>query len=117
MDSLQSYDVLITGGLGFTGSNLSSRLVDMGANVTILDIVRSEEKLHSIKNIRDQVEVVDADIRDSEAVEAAVTGQDIVYHLASKTSRLAANENPLGNLEINCGGSLNVLESAAACED
>lgn len=117
MDGFESYNILITGGLGFTGSNLSHQLVDMGANVSILDIVRSEKKLHSIKNIRDQVEVIDADIRDSEAVEAAIAGQDIVYHLASKTSRLGANENPRENLEINCGGPLNVLEPAAACED
>ena len=117
MDSLQSSDILITGGLGFTGSNLTRQLVDMGANVTILDIVRSEEKLHSVRDVRDQVEVIDADIRDAEAVEAAVTGQDVVYHLASKTSRLGANENPRENLEINCGGPLNVLEPAAACDD
>ncbi|OYR44608.1 NAD(P)-dependent oxidoreductase [Halorubrum sp. Ea8] len=117
MADSESQDVLITGGLGFTGSNLARELVEMGANVTILDIVRSEEKLHSIRDIRDQVEVIDADIRDSETVAAAVTDQDVVYHLASKTSRLGANENPRENLEINGTGPLNVLEPAAACDD
>lgn len=117
MDSWSSQDVLITGGLGFTGSNLASQLVDQGANITILDIVRSDEKLHSIRDIRDEVQVVDSDIRDSEAVESAVKGTDIVYHLASKTSRHEANEKPRENIEINCRGPLNILESAATCDD
>lgn len=117
MDKWNATNVLITGGLGFTGSNLASQLVDQGANVTILDIVRSEEKLHSIRHIRDDVRVIDSDIRDTETVEYAVQDTDVVYHLASKTSRHAANENPRENLEINCRGPLNILESATACDD
>jgi UDP-glucose 4-epimerase len=109
-------DVLITGGLGFTGSNLASRLVNHGANVTILDIVRSQEKLRSISHIRNHVDVVDSDIRDAETVDDAVRDADVVYHLASKTSRHQANENPRENLGVNCRGPLNVLESAAACD-
>ncbi|MDR5672230.1 Nucleoside-diphosphate-sugar epimerase [Halalkaliarchaeum sp. AArc-CO] len=117
MQNWNSENVLITGGLGFTGSNLASQLVNQGANVTLLDIVRSEEKLHSIRHIRDEVRVIDSDIRDGEIVDNAVTETDVVFHLASKTSRSEANENPRENLEINCRGPLNVLESAASCED
>ena len=117
MNCWNSQNVLITGGLGFTGSNLAGQLVDQGADVTILDIVRSKDKLHSIRHIRDEVRVIDSDIRNSETVESAVRGMDVVYHLASKSSRHEANENPRQNLEINCRGPLNVLESAAACDD
>jgi UDP-glucose 4-epimerase len=117
MDTWNSQDVLITGGLGFTGSSLASQLVNQGANVTILDIVRSKEKLRSIEHIRDDVRVIDSDIRDSETVENAVKGMDVVYHLASKSSRHDANANPRENVEINCLGPLHILESAAECED
>lgn len=111
-----SLQVLITGGLGFTGSNLARQLVEDGADVTLLDIVRSEEKLTTVEDIRDDVEIVDSDVRNAETVSDHVADADIVYHLAAKTSRPAANENPRENLEINCGGPLNVLEPAAACE-
>ncbi len=117
MENRNSQSVLITGGLGFTGSNLAIQLVDQGADVRILDIVRSKEKLQSIQQIRDEVQVIDSDIRNDETVENAVKDVDVVYHLASKTSRSAANENPKENLEVNCRGPLNVLESAASCED
>lgn len=109
-------DVLITGGLGFTGSNLATRLVERGADVTILDIVRNEEKLQSVRHIQNHVEVVDSDIRDAETVRQAVSRTDVVYHLASKTSRHEANENPRENLGVNCRGPLNVLEAAAASD-
>lgn len=117
MGNWNSQTVLITGGLGFTGSNLATKLVDHGANVKILDIVRSEEKLRSIQHIRDHVEVIDSDIRDGETVKQAVKDTDVVYHLASKTSRHKANENPRENLDVNCRGPLNVLEAAAACDN
>ena len=107
---------LITGGLGFVGSNLARRMIKEGADPTLLDTVK-EEKLPTIEDIREDVTIVDADIRESQAVESQVLDSDIVFHLAAKTSRLAANENPRENLEINCGGPLNVLESAADCED
>lgn len=109
--------VLITGGLGFTGSNLAHRLVEYDANVTLLDIVRSEEKLATIEDISEEVKIVDADVRDEEAIERHVPDVDVVYHLASKTSRPAANENPRENLDVNCRGPLNVLEAAAGSND
>ncbi|OYR41420.1 NAD(P)-dependent oxidoreductase [Halorubrum sp. Eb13] len=109
--------VLITGGLGFTGSNLARRLVDYDADVTLLDIVRSEDKLATIEDISNEVEIVDADVRNEEAIERHVPDADVVYHLASKTSRPAANENPRENLDVNCRGPLNVLEAAAGSND
>lgn len=116
MTTLGSLQVLITGGLGFTGSNLARQLVEEGADVTLLDIVRSEEKLTTVEDIRNDVRIVDSDIRDTETVAPHVADADLVYHLAAKTSRPAANESPRENLEINCKGPLNILEPAAARE-
>lgn len=115
MGDLQDKSVLITGGLGFVGSNLARRMLEEGADVTLFDMVR-EEKLLTVDDIRDQVDVVDGDVRDEDLVQQHVSDSDLVYHLAAKSSRPAANENPRKNLEINCGGPLNVLESAANCE-
>ena len=116
MQQWNERDVLITGGLGFVGSNLAKRMLNEGANVTLLDTVR-DEKLLTVEDICDEVEVADIDVRESEAVDRYVSEVDIVYHLAAKSSRPRANERPRENLEINCGGPLNVLESAASRED
>lgn len=107
--------VLITGGLGFVGSNLARRMLDEGADVTLLDTVR-DEKLRTVQDIQGEVEIVDGDVRDAELIDEHVSNADIVYHLAAKSSRSAANKKPKKNLQINCGGPLNVLESAANCE-
>jgi len=115
MEDLEGKSVLITGGLGFTGSNLARRMIEEGADVTLLDRVR-EEKLLTVENIIDEVDIIDGDVRDEELIEDSVSSADVVYHLAAKSSRPAANENPRKNLEINCGGPLNVLEAAADCD-
>ena len=109
--------VLITGGLGFTGSNLTRRLLADGADVVLLDIIRSEDKLATVEDVRDEIEIIDADVRDADAVAGAVEMADVVYHLASQTSRPKANEHPRENLSVNCGGPLNILEPAAAMDE
>jgi nucleoside-diphosphate-sugar epimerase len=87
-----------------------------GAEVTLAGTVR-EEKLRSVEDIQDQVSIKDVDVRDASVVDECVSTADVVYHLAAKSSRPAANEEPRENLEINCGGPLNVLEAAAEQEN
>lgn len=108
--------VLITGGLGFVGSNLARRMIKEGADIILADTVR-DEKLRSVDDIQNEVVIADVDVRDASLVKEHVSDVDIVYHLAAKSSRPAANENPRKNLEINCGGPLNVLEAAADQEE
>jgi UDP-glucose 4-epimerase len=115
MTGFEDESVLITGGLGFVGSNLARQMLEEGADVTLLDRVR-EEKLRTVEDVRDDVEIVDGDVRDADLVDEHVSGADVVYHLAAKSSRPAANREPRKNLQINCGGPLNVLEAAAGCE-
>ena len=105
-------NVLITGGMGFIGSNLARRCVELDCNVTI--ITRSYEKKENIAAILDQIKVceVDLSIVDSsrEKIRELLVQKDFVYHLAAQTSHLDSMENPLGDLEANCAVTLELLE-------
>jgi UDP-glucose 4-epimerase len=111
--------VLITGGLGFIGSTLTHTLVDAGANVTIFDARLSEYGSNptNIREIRDEVQVVEGDVREAKAVATLVQSSDVVFHLAAQLSRTVSNEQPDVDAGINCIGLLNVLSAASSCED
>ncbi len=105
--------VLITGGLGFIGSNLARRLVHEGAKVTVVDSLIPEyggnpRNLHDIK---DQVEINFSDIRDSLSMNQLVQGQDYLFNLAGQTSHLDSMENPFTDLDINAKAQLSILEA------
>ncbi len=106
--------VLITGGMGFIGSNLARRLVALRAEVTLLDCFLPDHGANAfnIKGIADRVRVVRGDIRDYPAVEADVSGKDYVFSLAAQALHVDSMSQPRLDLEINCGGSLNVLEAS-----
>jgi len=111
----RSKDVLITGGLGFIGSNLAHALTDEGANVTILDAGLPEygANAENIRSIQDEVRLIEGDIRDSDALSRCSDGIDIIYHCAAQLSRPISLEEPIRDVEINCAGLINVLEAAA----
>lgn len=108
--------VTITGGLGFIGSNLAIELVERGADVTVVDLPCSEGGPDAavVAPVRESVEVVRADVRDREAIAPHVVDADVVYHLAARISRPGSVEHPDADVAVNCTGTLNVLESAAA---
>lgn len=108
----QGADVVITGGLGFIGSNLARALVEGGAEVTIIDAELDEYGANrfNISGIRDDVNLVIGDIRDAETVGGAVKDADWVFHLAAQLSRTLSMRNPVNDIEINCIGSMNVLD-------
>src|SRR6266478_8614150 len=105
--------VLITGGLGMIGSTLAQKLVPLGAKVTLVDacIEPYGANIFNIENIRSQLTVNIADIRDKEAVKWLVRGQDIIFNLAAQVSHNDSIENPFLDAEINYLGHLNVLEN------
>ncbi|MCS7040691.1 MAG: GDP-mannose 4,6-dehydratase, partial [Caldilineales bacterium] len=82
--------VLITGGLGFIGSNLARRLVDLGAQVTLVDSLIPEYggNLFNIAGIEDRVRVNISDVRDEHSMKYLVQGQDILFNLAGQTSHM-----------------------------
>ncbi len=105
---------IITGGLGFIGSNLARRLVELGAHVTLVDslIPAYGGNLHNIKDLPgERVRVNIADVRDEYSMNYLVQGQDYVFNLAGQTSHLDSMQDPYTDLEINCRAQLSLLEA------
>ncbi|HEY7215428.1 MAG TPA: SDR family NAD(P)-dependent oxidoreductase [Thermoanaerobaculia bacterium] len=105
--------VLITGGLGFIGSNLAIRLVHEGARVTLCDamIEGYGGNPANIEEIRSEVEVDASDVRDEEAMARLVAGQDVVFHLAAQVSHVMSLSNPYPDIDINIKGTAVLLEA------
>jgi UDP-glucose 4-epimerase len=106
-------DVLITGGLGFIGSNLAIELVRLGAKVTIVDnmLPRQGGNLFNINDIVDKVTVNISDVRNELSMNHLVKGKDYIFHLAGQVNHVDSMRNPLQDLDINCRGTLVLLES------
>jgi UDP-glucose 4-epimerase len=105
-------NVLITGGLGFIGSDLAARLVDLGAHVTLVDSLIPEYggNLFNIAGIEGRVKVNISDVRDDHSMRYLVQGQDYLFNLAGQTSHLDSMQDPYTDLEINCRSQLSILE-------
>jgi UDP-glucose 4-epimerase len=105
--------ILITGGLGFIGSNLACRLVELGAQITLVDSLIPEYggNLFNISGIEDKVKVNISDVRDEHSMRYLVQGQDYLFNLAGQTSHMDSMQDPETDLEINCRAQLAILES------
>ena len=110
---LHNANCLITGGLGFIGSNLARRLVELGARVTLVDSLIPEYggNLFNIAGIEDKVRVNVADVRDEYSMDYLVQGRDFLFNLAGQTSHLDSMSDPYTDLEINCRAQLSILEA------
>jgi len=105
--------VLITGGLGFIGSNLAIRLVEAGAQVTIVDAMIPEYggNLFNIRGIEDRVRVNVADIRQQSTMNFLVRDREVIFNLAGQVSHIDSMRDPFTDLEINCRSQLTILEA------
>ena len=105
--------VLVTGGLGFIGSNLSIALVALGADVTIVDnmLPRQGGNLFNIREIEEKVKVNFSDVRNELSMNHLVKGKEFIFHLAGQVNHVDSMRNPLQDLDINCRGTLVLLES------
>src|SRR5215218_5065457 len=105
--------VLITGGLGFIGSHLAKRLVELGADVTIVDSLIPEYggNPYNIREIQDRVHVNYSDIRDPYSIRHLVQGQDLIFNLAGQVSHIDSMQDPETDLDINCKAQLSLLEA------
>lgn len=105
--------VLVTGGLGFIGSTLAHRLVDLGAEVTLMDALIPEYGglEYNVHEIRQRVQVHVADVRDPQAVARLVQGQNYLFNLAGQTSHVDSMTDPVTDLEINAAAQLSILEA------
>jgi len=103
--------VLVTGGLGFIGLNVSQRLLELGAIVTVLDNFMPTDVSKPLAEVLGHIKVAIADIRDEEKVERVVRDQEVIFNLAGKSGAADSNKTPLNDLDINCRGHLTVLEA------
>jgi UDP-glucose 4-epimerase len=105
--------VLITGGLGFIGSNLAIRLVREGARVSVCDAMIGGYggNFANVREVRSDLEVELADVRDEGAMGELVAGKDVVFHLAAQVSHVMSLSNPYPDIEINIKGTAVVLEA------
>jgi UDP-glucose 4-epimerase len=112
-DKFHDQPVLITGGLGFIGSNLARRLADLGARVTVIDSLIPEYggKLFNLAGYEDRVRVNIADVRDEHSMNYLVRGQAYLFNLAGQVSHLDSMRDPYTDLEINCRSQLSILEA------
>jgi UDP-glucose 4-epimerase len=119
---LPSYDpyngarVLVTGGLGFIGSHLAARAVELGAEVTIVDSLIPEYggNPYNVREIADRVQVNYSDIRDPWSIRHLVRDQDFIFNLAGQVSHVDSMEDPETDLDINCKAQLSLLEALRA---
>ena len=104
--------VLITGGLGFIGSNLARRLVEQGAVVTLVDSLIPEYggNLYNLSGLEGRVQVNISDVRDEHSMKHLVRGQDFLFNLAGQTSHMDSMQDPFTDLEINARAQLSILE-------
>ena len=106
-------NVLVTGGLGFIGSALARRLVDLGAKVTLVDSLIPEYggNLFNIHDIRDRVTVDLTDVRDAAAMSSLIKRRQFLFNLAGQTSHLDSMTDPVTDLNINAAAQLHILEA------
>jgi len=113
-DAFRGLRVLVTGGLGFIGSNLARRLLTLGAaEIVLVDSLIPEYggNRFNISGIEKDVTVNIADVRDEHSMPQLVRGKDVLFNLAGQTSHVDSMTDPYTDLEINCRAQLFILEA------
>ncbi len=112
LEGYRGLQVLITGGLGFIGSNIAQRLALHGARITIVDSldVRYGGNLANVEEVRDRVAIQVGDFRDRLLMEPLVREADVIFNLAAQVSYIDSIRIPFDDLDLNCRGPLQLLE-------
>jgi UDP-glucose 4-epimerase len=110
MSGFRDRAALVIGGLGFIGGRLVGELAARGARVTVLTPQRDRHRDAVVDHEARGVRVMEGDVRDRDAVEAAVRGQDVVFNLAGQSGAVRSMEEPWADLDVNCRGMLTLVE-------
>lgn len=113
LDKFKGARALVTGGLGFIGSNLARALHQAGAEVTVYDslIPQHGGDLYNLQGVNDRMRIVVADMRDSDALVPVVKGQDFIFHLAGQVSHGDSMREPELDLAVNCTATIKLVEA------
>jgi UDP-glucose 4-epimerase len=105
--------VLVTGGLGFIGSNLARTLADLGADVLAVDAMNPQYggNMFNLAGYEQRVRVNIGDVRDQTAMDVLVRDREIIFNLAGQVSHIDSMRDPYTDLEINCRAQLSMLEA------
>jgi UDP-glucose 4-epimerase len=105
--------VMVTGGLGFIGSNLAHRLVALGADVLLVDSLIPDYggNLFNVRGIEDRVRINIADVRQQNTMNYLVRDREVIFNLAGQVSHVDSMRDPFTDLEINCRSQLTLLEA------
>jgi UDP-glucose 4-epimerase len=105
--------VMITGGLGFIGSNLAWRLADLGADILLVDSLIEDYggNLFNVSGLEGRVRVNVADVRQPTTMNYLVRDREVIFNLAGQVSHIDSMRDPYNDLEINCRSQLTVLEA------
>jgi UDP-glucose 4-epimerase len=111
-DYYRGRKVLVTGGLGFIGSNLCRALADLGAEVLAVDSLLPDYggNMFNLHGYEDRVRVNIADVR-GHGMEYLVRGQQVLFNLAGQVSHIDSMADPFTDLDINCRSQLSILEA------
>jgi UDP-glucose 4-epimerase len=104
---------LITGGLGFIGSTLAIRLVELGAEVAVIDslIPEYDGNIFNVEPVKDRIKINISDVRDRNSINYLVQGKDCLFNLAGTLSHIDSMRDPFTDLDINCVSQLRILEA------
>jgi UDP-glucose 4-epimerase len=105
--------VMVTGGLGFIGSNLARQLAALGADILLVDSLIDDYGGHlfNIDGIESKVRVNIADIRQDTTMNYLVRDREVIFNLAGQVSHIDSMRDPYNDLEINCRSQLTLLEA------
>jgi len=103
--------VLVLGGFGFIGVNLSERLRQLGARVTIVTRSLDRHRAATADAEARGVRVIEGDLRDAAAMRTVVGAQDVVFNLAGQSGAVRSMEDPWADLDVNCRGNLVLLDA------
>ena len=103
MIDYQNKKILITGGLGFIGSNLARKLIKLGAKVTLVDNLdpKCGGNYFNIEDFKEEVSIHIFDIRENSKLDKVIESQDLLFNLAAQTSHVGSMMDPKKDLEIN----------------
>ncbi len=113
MSIIEDKKILITGGMGFIGSNLAQKMVNLNNQVTIVDSLIPEYggNLRNIEGVIDNISVNLSDIRDEYSICEIVKNHDYLFNLAGQTSHMDSMQDPFTDLDINAKAQLSILEA------